>query len=497
VKLRRRRLGPNLNWAIIVPVVSGALLAVGLGLAVCFVVALLGGDGATTALGAPAAVVLPLAMAGVLSGRRLPTAPLRARDGFFAVTMSWVAAAAVGAIPFLVYGTYTAPADAFFESMSGFTTTGATLLDRVEAEPDSILLWRSFTQWIGGVGIVVLVVAIAPATGLASQRVFYAETSGVTAERLTPRIAETAKIIWGIYLTLTALGFAAYSIAGMTPWDAINHIFTTVATGGFSTRTASIAGFDSLAIELVALVFMAAGGVNFAFYWLAIRGRRRLWPQAAEVRAYLLILLGATLAVTASLQLANDGPAVAESLRASAFTVVSVVTTTGYTTADFDEFPDFARLALLALMFVGGCAGSTAGGMKVIRVMLLGKAAGQEVQHQLQPKAVQVLRIRGRVFPEAVRRGVFAFFGLYVTVFVAGTLAMAAVGLDPVTAAASVIATLNVIGPGLGDVGASENFAAVPHAGRWLLSLLMLVGRLEVFTVLVLLTPAFWRPSIA
>ncbi len=494
---RRGRPGPNLNWRIIVPVVAGVLLAVGLGMAVCCAVAVVGGDGGVAAFGIPAAVALPLAAAGVASAGRLRSAPLRARDGFFAVTAAWVVAAATGSVPFLLAGTFAAPADAFFESMSGFTTTGATLLAEVEREPDAILLWRSLSQWLGGVGIVVLVVAIAPATGLVSQRVFYAETSGVTAERLTPRIADTAKIIWGIYLTLTVLALTAFWVAGMTVWDALNHSFTTVATAGFSTRTASIGAFDSLAIELVAIVFMAASGVNFAFYWLALRGRDRIWPQAAEVRAYLVVLVVATGVVTGALVLLEDGPGLGEALRGAGFTVVSIVTTTGYTTADFDEWPDFARLALLALMFVGGCAGSTAGGMKVIRVMLLGRAAAQEVQRQLQPKAVQVLRVRGRVFSDEVRRGVFAFFGLYLTVFLVGTLVMTASGLDLVTAAASVVATLNVIGPGLGEVGAAENYAAVPEGARWFLSALMLTGRLEVFTVLVLLTPAFWRPNVA
>ncbi|MFP5362396.1 MAG: TrkH family potassium uptake protein [Thermoleophilia bacterium] len=492
----RRRRGPNLNWQIIVPVISGALLAVGLGLAACFLVAIAGDDGGALAFGGPAAGVLPLAALGVASARRLRSMPLRARDGFFAVTMAWVASAAVGALPFLLHGTFDAPADAFFESMSGFTTTGATLLGAIEEQPDSVLLWRSLSQWLGGVGIVVLVVAIAPATGLASQRVFYAETSGVTADRLTPRIADTAKIIWAVYLTMTALGFAAYWLAGMSPWEAINHIFTTVATAGFSTRTASIGGFDSVAIELVAIVFMIAAGVNFAFYWRALRGDR-LWPQAAEVRAYLLILAGATAVVTLTLVLADGGPGFGEALRGSAFTVASIVSTTGYTTVDYDQWPEFARLTLLALMFVGGCAGSTAGGMKVIRIMLLAKAAGQEIQRQLQPKAVQVLRTRGRVFSEEVRRAVFAFFALNFTVFAAGTLVMAAYGLDPLTAASSVIATLNVIGPGMGEVGAAENFTAVPEGGRWVLSALMLIGRLEIFTVLVLFTPAFWRPNVA
>jgi trk system potassium uptake protein TrkH len=490
------RLRPRLNWQLIVPVVAGALVAVGAAQSVCFAVAVIGGDGGALAFGAPSAVVIPLAYASLLGARRFRTVPLRARDGFFAVTMAWLAAAIVGAAPFLLEGSFDRPLDAFFESMSGFTTTGATLLDEMEPEPDSILLWRSFTQWLGGVGIVVLVVAIAPATGLATSRVFYAETSGVTAERLTPRIADTAKIIWGIYLVFTALGFLAYVLAGMGAFDAINHIFTTLATGGFSTRTASIAGFESLAIELVAIVFMAAAGVNFAFYWRAMRGLG-IWPQAAEVRLYLLILVGSIGAVTVSLALNNQPGDVWQNLRESAFSVTSVMTNTGYTTADFDGWNDYARSHLLLVMFVGGCAGSTAGGLKIIRVLLLGKAAGQEVQRQLRPKAVQVLRTRGRVFSEEIRRGVLGFFYIYMAVAIVGTMAMLASGLDIVSALSSVAATLNLVGPGLGEVGATDNYAAVSDGGRLILSGLMLAGRLEIFTVLVLLTPAFWRRQAA
>ncbi|CAA9518437.1 MAG: Trk potassium uptake system protein TrkH [uncultured Solirubrobacterales bacterium] len=435
-------------------------------------------------------------MLGIRFGGRLGTMPLRARDGFFAVAATWVAAAIVGAAPFLLDGTFNRPIDALFESMSGFTTTGATLLDDVEGTPYAVLLWRSLTQWFGGVGIVVLVVAVAPAVGLASQRVFYAESSGVTPDRLTPRIADTAKIIWGIYLTLTALAFAAYLIAGMGAFDAVNHAFTTLATGGFSTKTASLAAFNSLTVELVAIIFMILAGVNFAFYWKALRGPT-IWPQAAEVRVYLLVLVAGIVAVTASLALNAQEGELRDNLRGAAFTVTSVMTGTGYTTADFDRWNDFARWLLLLLMFVGGCAGSTAGGLKVIRVFLLGKIASQEIQHQLQPKAVQVLRTRGRVFGEDVRRGVLGFFYIYMGVAIVGTVMMLATGLDLVTALSSVAATLNVIGPGLGEVGASENYDAVSPAGRLVLSGLMIAGRLEVFTILVLLTPAFWRPSVA
>jgi trk system potassium uptake protein TrkH len=492
-----RRLAVGLNWALIVPVVAGTLAAVALGMLACCVAALAGRGGEAAAFAVPALAALAIAPLGLLAPRRLPSMPLRSRDGFAAVTLAWVAAAALGAVPFLLAGSFDRAADAFFESMSGFTTTGATLLTDIEGQPDAVLLWRSLSQWLGGVGIVVLVVAIAPATGLAGHRVFYAEASGVTADRLTPRIADTAKIIWAIYLTLSGLGLAAYWIAGMSPWEALNHTLTTVATGGFSTRNASIAGFDSLAIEIVAIVFMVAGGINFAFYWLALRRRDRLWPQLAEVRAFLLVLIAASAVLTLTLVVSDERVGLGESLRASAFTAVSIVTTTGYTTADFDLWHDFARLVIFALLFSGACAGSTAGGIKIIRLMLLGKAAVQDVQRQLRPTAVQVLRIRGRVYSEDVRRGVLGFFFIYMAVFAVGSLAMAALGLDLLTSAASAAATLNVVGPALGDVGAVENYGAIPEAGRWILSALMLIGRLEIFTVLVLLTPAFWRPNVA
>jgi trk system potassium uptake protein TrkH len=491
------RIGPGLNWQLIIPVVSGGLLAVGIGMFACFLVAVIGGDGGTLAFGLPAAATIPLSAFGVLSARRLGgLAVVRARDGFFAVTMTWLAAALLGCVPFLIDGTYQRFGDALFESMSGFTTTGASLLARIEDTPDALLMWRSISQWLGGVGIVVLVVAIAPATGLATQRVFYAEITGVTAERLTPRIADTAKIIISIYATLTVLGLAAYWIAGMSLWEAVNHGLTTVATGGFSTRSASLGAFDSVAIEVVAIVFMAAGGINFAFYWLVLRSPERLWPQAAEVRAYVVVLLIGTAIATVVLTSDEELP-FWEALRDAGFTVTSVVTSTGFITADFNEWHDFGRLLLLLLMFIGGCAGSTAGGMKVIRVMLLAKTATQEIQRQLRPRAVQVLRVRGRVYSEDVRRGVLGFFFIYVTAFMIGTLVMASIGLDTLTAASSTATTLNVIGPGLGDIGATESFQEVPESGRWILTFLMLAGRLEIFTVLVLLTPAFWRRTTA
>ena len=498
--MRARRpggLGTSVNWQLVVPVVGGTLGAVGLGMAVCALTAVVAGDGAGVAFAAPTAVALALGVFALASARRLRSIPFRARDGFLAVTLAWFAAAVAGAVPFLLHGSFERPVDAFFESMSGFTTTGATLLGRVEAEPHAILLWRSLTQWMGGVGIVVLVVAIAPATGMATNRVFYAETSGMAAQRLTPRIADTAKILWGIYVAFTVAGFVAFAAAGMGPFDAANHILTTIATGGFSTRTASIAAFDSLAIEIVAIVFMVLGGVNFALYWRALRGADSLRPQLPELRAYVVLLVVATAVVTLSLVASDTAIGAGDALRDSAFTVVSITTSTGFITADFEEWNSFGQLVMLMLMFIGACAGSTAGGMKVIRVLLLGKAAAQEIERQVRPTTVQVLRVGGRVFSEDVRKGVVSFFSIYMLIFAAGTVVMAAIGVDGTTAVSSVIASLNIIGPGLGEVGATENYTAIPSGGLWFLSALMLAGRLEVFTVLVLLTPAFWRRSVA
>ena len=481
-----------MRWGVVLPVVGGALLAAGAGMLVCALVAAGYGDGGGLAFALPGSATAALGAAGLLLGRRLPSSPLRPRDGYFAVTAAWAASAAAGAIPLLAAATFAAPVDAFFESMSGFTGCGATLLDDVEAEPHAVLLWRSLMHWIGGVGIVLLVVAVAPATGLASQRLFFAESSSPTTERLTPRIADTAKIIWGVYLTLTVASCLALFAAGMRPFDAVNHAFAGIATGGFSTRTASIGAFDSLPIELVTIVVMALGGINMAFYWRAVHGDS-LRPQLAEVRAYVLLLAGGTAVVAASVLIADDVSGVGAALRESAFSVVSMMTTTAFITGDFDAYNDFARLVIVSLTFIGACAGSTAGGMKVVRFLLLSRTAVQEVQRQLQPSAVQVLRLPGRVFAEDVRRTVLGFFFVYVSVWALGMLVMAAAGLDAVTAGSASAAALNLSGAGLEAVGATENFGAVPPGGRAAMSLLMLIGRLEVFTVVALLTPAFWR----
>lgn len=475
----RPRVGPSTALALLT--LGGTFAACTIGLAACAIVGALDGRVATpfalTALGTLVASLACLHLA------RSPSSGLavRAFAGLLAVTLAWVGASVIGAVALLAAGTFTSPLDAMFEATSGFTTTGATLLDRIEAEPDAVLLWRSIMQWMGGIGIVVVVVAIAPVSGPAVQRAFYAETSGITTERLTPRIIDTAKIIGAIYLVLSAAALVAYLLVGMGGWDAVNHAMTTVATGGFSTRDDSIGGFDSLPIELVAIVFMVLGGVNFAFYWRAVR-QKPLMPQGAEVLAFLAILTAAIAVVTVSVELAGQA-----SLREAAFNVTSVITSTGYASADYDSWNQFARVAFLVLFSSGACAASTAGGIKVIRSVLLWKAARQELDRPLNPFAVRVLRFGGHAYSEDVRRAVLGYFLVYAMIYVAGFVAIATTEVDLVTAISAASSALNIIGPGLAEIGPETTWQALPDFGRGVAIFLMIAGRLEVFTVVALI----------
>lgn len=478
------RLGPDL--ALLLVVSSGSAAACGGGMLAAAALGATAGDGELGALAAPGALALALGLTGLWALRLPRAAAVQPTAGLGSITLAWVLAAAIGSIPLIASGVLPSALDGYFEAMSGFSTTGATLIDDVDAVPEGILAWRSVMQWLGGVGIVVLIVAIAPAVAPGLQRYFYAEASGIGDNRLTPRIADTAKIVGGIYVALTVAAGIAYLIAGMGPFDAVNHALTTVATGGFSTHTSSFAAFDSLGIEIVAIVFMVVAAINFGFYWRAIKGGS-LMPQFAEIRIYLSLLVIATTVVTISLLHTDKVADIGEGLREAAFTVVSLSSTTGFTTVDFDLWSGFAEVVLVLLMVIGGCAGSTAGGMKVIRVALLAKSAGQELQRQTQPRVVTVLRMGGKVFSENVRGAVLGFAVIYVLVFAAGVICFTASGLGEVSAIGGVAATLANIGPGLGDVGGLENFSALPDGGRVAAIFLMLAGRLEIFTVVALL----------
>ena len=475
----------SVSAALIMLVSAGTLTACGVGMGAATIAGALGDGRDLEEMAVPAAALTAVGLAGLFRVPRPSGGLIRPAAGFGAVTLAWVVAAVAGAIPLLLVGTFSSPIDALFETMSGFTTTGATLIDDIEAQSDAVLTWRSITQWLGGIGIVVLVVAVAPLARIGLQRVFYAEVTGITADRLTPRISDTAKIIVGIYVGLSLAAAVAYGVAGMSLFDAVNHAMTTLATGGFSTRTASIAAFDSVAIELVAVTFMVLAGINFAIYWRLVRGKPAT-PQLAEALGFVAILGLAIIAVATSLELAGDSSTLGRGIRDSVFSVVTLMSTTGFTTADFDAWNEFARLLLLMLMVVGGSAGSTSGGMKVMRVILLAKIAWQELGRQTQPRRVQVLRLGGRPFPEDVRVALLGYFLLYAVVFAIGCIAFAAGGLGPASSLSATAATLSNVGPGLGDVGAIENFGALSESGRIVAIVLMLAGRLEIFTLFAL-----------
>ncbi len=411
------------------------------------------------------------------------------------VTLAWVLASLLGGTPYLIEGTFTSPIDSTFEAMSGFTTTGATLLSDIEAESPSILFWRSMTQWLGGIGIVVLFVAVAPYLGMHAARLLSAEVSGINQPRFTPRIADTAKGLLVVYMTLSVAEILALLLAGMNLYDAVVHTFTTIATGGFSPYTASIGFFDSVAIEVIVMVFMVLSAVSFSLYYI-LYSRRQLGVLAdRELLAYLGILAGSILFVWGILVFEGDyGNAWGEALRYSAFDVISVITTTGFITADFDQWNTAAKLALFILMFVGGCAGSTAGGIKVIRGLVVARTIGRDIYRGIHPRAVLPLKLGSKVISEEVRMAVLGLVLAWLAVFAVGSILLSLQAeLSLVSATSAVAATLNVIGPGLGQVGASESYGVVNGFGRVVLTACMLLGRLEIFTALALLSPAFWR----
>ena len=453
------------------------------------------GDGAWPAFVKASLIGLFLGAVPVLLFR--PEEELRNREGFLVVALSWVYAAAIGAIPFVLSGAVPRPLDAYFEAMSGFTTTGSTILERVEAVPPSVLFWRALTHWLGGMGIIVLSIAILPVLGIGGMQLYQAEMPGPTKDRLAPRIQDTARILWGVYCLFTAVEALLLILAGMGPFDAVCHAFATMATGGFSTRTASVGAFGSGWIDLIVIVFMAIAGINFTLHWRLLTGRVGKVIASEELRAYLWVGLGATFFVTALNLGRGVYEGLVESLRYSAFQVWSILTTTGFGTADFDAWPQAGRAGLLFLMFLGGMAGSTGGGIKHVRAVILVKFAGLELRRLIHPRAVGTMKLDGRPVPQEVVQSVLGYFGLYLLVLAGATLLVTAQGVDILTGGSAVVATLNNIGPGLAGVGPSKNFASLPDLAKAVLVFCMVAGRLELYTVLLLFIPSYWKGAKA
>jgi trk system potassium uptake protein TrkH len=419
---------------------------------------------------------------------------LRLRDGFMVVVTFWVGLGLAGALPFMLADNpHMSLSDSVFESISGLTTTGATVITGIDFLPRSILFYRQQLQWLGGMGIIVLAVAILPMLGIGGMQLYRAETPGPMKDnKLTPRITETAKALWFIYLGLTVLCGIAYWVAGMTPFDALGHAFSTVAIGGFSTHDLSIGYFESALVESVAVVFMTISGINFALHYVAWRSLSvRAYFRDSEVHAYLFLLGGASVITTVYLYFTDTFDSFGSALHHGIFQVVSIGTTTGFTTSEYYAWPGFLPVLLIFISFVGGCAGSTGGGMKVIRFLLLIKQGVREVNRVIHPSAQIPVKVGGKAMPERVIGAVWGFFALYVATFSVMMLAIMATGLDQVTAFSAVAACLNNLGPGLGDVGA--HYGDISAAAKWILAFAMLLGRLEIFTLIVLLSPAYWR----
>jgi len=413
------------------------------------------------------------------------------REGFAMVTFGWVAATLFGALPFWMTGAVPGFADAFFESMSGFSTTGASILIDIESLPRSLLFWRSLTHWLGGMGIMVLFVALLSQLGAGGMQVFRAEAPGPITEKIKPRISETAKILWLTYVILTLAETLLLRAAGLDWFDSLTHTFGTMATGGFSTKNLSVGAFESPVVEWIIIIFMYAAGTNFALYYTAVKKKslKNFWHNE-EFKLYTSITLGATLIIWLILAVEHG---VFKAARLASFQVVSIITTTGFGTDDYVLWPSLATGVLFLLMFVGGSAGSTGGGMKVSRYLVLLKHSGLQLKKFFHPRAVFSLKVGGKSYPEDIIISIFQFFFFYIFMVITGTVIMTGFGLEINSAISAVLATLGNIGPGFGAVGPMENYAFLPDAAKYLLSFFMLVGRLEIFTVLVLLLPSFWR----
>ena len=437
------------------------------------------------------------AMAGAglllfLLTRKGSRAEFRHRDAFLVVTLGWSFIALFGSLPYHLSGHFPGFTEAYFESMSGFTTTGASVLSDIEALPRGLLLWRSLTQWMGGMGIVVFSLAILPMVGSGGMQLFKAEVPEISVDRLQPRIIDTAKALWVIYAGITLAAILSYFAAGMSLYDAVCHAFTTLSTGGFSTKNRSIAHFESPLIDVLVTFFMFLGGVNFSLYYFAFRRDLGRFFRSAEFRFYLSV----TVLATVGIALAVTGPVyghLVRSLRYVAFQVVAVMTTTGYATADWELWPPFGQAMLVFLMFFGGMIGSTGGGIKQVRILVMLKKCYREIYQLIHPHAFAQVKLDGRALPKEVRAGIWGFLFLFIFVCLLATLVLTATGVDLVTSATTVISAMCNVGPALGDAGPAENYASIPALGKWILVLCMLIGRLEVYTVIILFVPHFWR----
>lgn len=424
--------------------------------------------------------------------RRQQVERMSLREGMAVVALGWIGCGLFGALPFYLSGHFNHFTDCVFESFSGFTTTGASILTNIEALLQSILLWRSLTHWLGGMGIILLSLAILPLLGVGGMQLYKAEVPGPVPDKLRPRIKDTAMLLWKVYVLFSALEIVLLWLGGMNLFDSVCHTFGTLATGGFSTKNASIGHYSSPYIQMVITLFMFIAGVNFALHFKMLQGRLRAFWRDPEFKFFFLFILCVTGIITLKVW-GQNYQSIGESFRYSVFQAVSITTTTGYATADYELWAPLTQVLLFFAMFMGGCAGSTSGGMKAMRIMVLLKQAGRELMRIIHPRAVVSLKFGGRRLSEDILQGIWGYFILYCLLACISIIGLAALGVDVLTSIAGVIACISNIGPGLGGVGPADNYAQIPILGKWLLTFCMLLGRLEIYTVVILLFPKFWQ----
>ena len=453
-------------------------------------VALIFGDGDATSF---FLTLLLLLVAGLVLNSIPPSdRHLHTRDGLAIVGLGWLAISFFGALPFWFSGAIPSLVDAFFESVSGFTTTGASILTAVEGMPAGLLFWRSFTHWIGGMGVLVLTLAILPSVGGRAMHILKAESPGPAPEKLVPKIGQTAKILYAIYVGLTLVQTVLLMLAGMNLYDALIHAFGTAGTGGFSNRNLSVGAFGSVWIDAIITVFMLAFGVNFALYYQLLRGKAGSVFRDGELRTYLLVAVGSIGFISFNLW-GTVFKSLPEAFHHAAFQVASVMTTTGFATTDFNLWPAFSQMILLALMFVGASAGSTGGGIKVVRFLLMFKLVRRELVKLIHPRSVHVVRLGGKPVEEETLSGVLLFFFVYLMVGAAAVFLVSLDGKDMLTTTTAVLATISNVGPGLGAVGPMGNYSTFSPLSKLVMSFCMVTGRLELFPMLLLFVPSFWK----
>ena len=480
------------NYAIILNILGILWMLNGVFMFFCLPFSVYFAEGDLIAISVSGGITITTGFLLWLFTRNSKSKELRKREGYLVVASGWLTMSFFGSLPYIFSGAIPDLTNAFFETLSGYSTTGATILTDIESVHKGILFWRSLTQWIGGMGIIVLTVAILPILGIGGMQLFVAEAPGISPDKLQPRIKETAKRLWLIYMGLTVAETGLLCVGGMNFYDAINHGLTTMATGGFSTKNASIAHFSSPFIQYVIILFMFLAGTNFTMTYFVLHGNFQKVFKNEEFRFYGGFCLFISLVVGFVIfGLGHDS--FEKSMRDALFNVVSIITTTGYVTHDYTAWSSFLTILFFVMMFLGASAGSTAGGVKIVRHIVLIKNSILELKRQIHPSAVLPVRFNKKAVTQDITFNILAFIMMYIAIFALGSVVIGTLGVDFMTAIGSVATCLGNVGPGLGSVGPVDNFAHLPGAAKWILAFLMLLGRLELFTVLILFTPYFWR----